>query len=163
MIRGALLAALVATPALAADPYDALKAMDGHWRVTTGSGRIETVDNACSRTGLFFVCEETVQGKPAALVVFRPKGGREDRGDREGGKLAYQVQTLTAGGDRPGPWKDLVIDGTTWTISDAEHQGGRKTRTVITHSGPDYMHVEVQTEGKEDTWTPISSESFTRR
>ena len=159
MIRWAFLAALISTPALAADPYDALKAMDGHWRVTSGSGRIEEVDNACSRTGLFFVCEQTVQGKPAALVVFRPK----ERGDREEGKLAYRVQTLNAGGDRPGPWKDLVIDGSTWTISDAEHPGGRKTRTLITHSGPDYMHVEVQAEGKEETWAPVSSESFVRR
>ena len=158
MIRRALLAALVSAPALAAqtDPYDALKAMDGHWSVTTGMGRTETVDNACSRTGLFFVCEETVQGKATALVVFRPK-------DREEGKLAYRVQTLTAGADRPGPWKDLVIDGATWTISDAEHPGGRKSRTVITHSGPDYMHVEVQAEGKDDAWLSVSTESFARR
>jgi hypothetical protein len=156
MIRWALLVVLVSTPAIAADPYDALKAMDGHWRVTTGSGRVEDVDNACSRTGLFFVCEETVQGKPTALVVFRPR-------DRQEGKLAYRVQTLTAGGDRPGPWRDLVIDGTDWTISDAGSQGGRKTRTVITHSGPDYMHVEVQAEGKNETWVPVSTESFARR
>lgn len=156
MIRAAALSLLIATPALAADPYDALTAMDGHWRVTTGSGRTETVDNACSRTGLFFVCEETVQGKPAALVVFRPK-------DREEGKLAYRVQTLTAGGDRPGPWQDLVIDGTTWTISAADHQPGRKTRTVVTHSGPDFMRVEVQSEGKDETWSTVSTESFVRR
>lgn len=156
MIRGAALAVLIATPALAADPYEALKAMDGHWTVTAGSGRVEKVDNACSRTGLFFVCEVTVEGKPAALVVFRPK-------DREESKLAYRVQTLTAGADRLAPWKDLVIDGTTWTYSDSEHQPGRKTRTVITHSGPDYMHVQVEAEGKDDTWNPISSESFVRR
>jgi hypothetical protein len=162
VIRWALVAALASTPALAADPYDALKAMDGHWRVTTGTGRTETLDNACSRTGLFFVCEETIQGKPTALVVFRPQSHKEV-GDREEGKLAFRVQTLTAGADRPGPWKDLVIDGTTWTISDADHPGGRKTRTVITHSGPDYMHVEVQAEGKGDAWAPVSSESFTRR
>jgi hypothetical protein len=103
------------------------------------------------------VCEETVQGKPTALVVFRPK-------DREEGKLGYRVQTLTSGGDRPGPWQDLVIDGTTWTISGADHAAGRKTRTVITHSGPDYMRVEVQAVGKkEDTWSTVSTESFVRR
>lgn len=156
MIPLASLIVLMAASASTADSYEPLKAMDGHWRVTTGSGRTENVDNACSRTGLFFVCEETVEGKPAALIVFRPK-------DREESKLAYRVQTLTAGGDRPGPWKDLVIDGTTWTYSDSEHQAGHKTRTVITHSGPDYMHVEVEAAGKDDTWTSVSTESFVRR
>ncbi|HEY1562451.1 MAG TPA: hypothetical protein VGF71_16405 [Caulobacteraceae bacterium] len=29
--------------------------------------------------------------------------------------------------------------------------------------GPDYMHVEVQAEGKGDAWAPVSSESFARR
>lgn len=158
MIRAAVLAVLVAAPALAAeaDPYEALKAMDGHWTVTTGSGRTEKVDNACSRTGLYFVCEETVEGKPTALVVFQPKGRNE-------GKLTYRVQTLTAGGDRPGAWKDLAIEGTTWTIADVEHRAGRRTRTVITHSGPDYMHVEVEAQGKDESWIPVSSESFDRR
>jgi len=159
MIR-ALLAALavsVATTALAAEPdaYDALKAMDGHWTVTTASGRTREVDNSCARTGLFFACEQTVAGKPAALIVFLPRP-HEER------KLVFRTQTLTAAGDRPGPWRELTIYGDTWTYGDLEHGEGRRERTVVTFSGPDYMHAEVQTPVKDEDWRTTSSETFKR-
>jgi hypothetical protein len=161
MIRAILAAAAltaVAGGARAASPdaYEALKAMDGHWTVTAGGGRTREVDNSCARTGLFFVCEQSVAGKPAALVVFRPMHGEER-------KLTYRVQTLTAGGDKLGPWRELTIDDDTWTYADLEKSGqGRRQRTVITHSGPDYMHVEVQAEAKDDDWKTLSTESYQR-
>ncbi|MGH7024999.1 MAG: hypothetical protein ACREEB_15615 [Caulobacteraceae bacterium] len=161
MIRGLALAfaILAAAPALAArnDPYEALKAMNGHWIVTGAHGHTETIDNNCARTGLFFVCEQAVGGKPAALVIFLPKG-HEER------KLTFRTQTLTSAGDRPGPWRDLTIDGDTWTYADADRPVGavRKVRTVITHSGPDYMHAEVQATMKGDNWIVLSSENFNR-
>jgi hypothetical protein len=152
------LAVSAATAALAAepDPYDALKAMDGHWTVTAASGRTREVDNSCARTGLFFACEQAVAGKPAALIVFLPRPPHEER------KLVFRTQTLTAAGDRPGPWRELTIDGDTWTYADLDHDEGRRQRTVITHSGPDYMHAEVQTLVKDDDWRTISSETFKR-
>jgi hypothetical protein len=158
MIRWLLLACLVATPVLAAgsDPYEALKAMDGHWTGTTATGRIQQIDNDCRRAGLWFVCDQSVGGKPAALVIFQPTGHGE-------GKLTYRVETLGSGGDRPGPRQELAIDGSTWTITDAAGVGRRRTRTVVTHSGPDAMHAETQAEGKDDTWITLTSESFARR
>ncbi|HEY5288689.1 MAG TPA: hypothetical protein VIJ59_01520 [Caulobacteraceae bacterium] len=153
------LSVAAATPALAAgtDVYDALKAMDGHWIATTAKGRTQTIDNSCARTGLFFVCEQAVAGTPAAIVIFLPKGHEE-------GKLTFRTQTLTAGGDRPGPWKDLTIEDGTWTYTELDHPVGpmHKRRTVVTHSGPNYMRAEVQTELKGGNWITLSSENLTR-
>jgi len=159
MIRALLAALAISAAGIAAagetDPYEALKAMDGHWTVTAGSGRTREVDNSCARTGLFFACEQRVAGKPAALIVFLPRA-HEER------KLVFRTQTLTAAGDRPGPWRELTIDGDTWTYGDLEHGEGRKQRTVVTFSGPDSMHAEVQIPIKDEDWRTISSESFTR-
>ena len=163
MIRVLTALALVAAaaPALAAepDPYDALKAMDGHWIATTAGGRTRRIDNTCARTDRFFVCEQAVGGQPAALVVFLPRGHEE-------GKLTFKTQTLTSAGDPPGPWRELTIDGDTWTYLEPAHGAAPKRRTVVTHSGPDYMRAEIQVEAKgedkDQDWRPLSAETFTR-
>jgi hypothetical protein len=153
--------AAFAAPAVAAerDPYEALKAMDGHWIATAANGRTQRIDNACARTGRFFVCEQAVGGQPAALVVFLPRG-------REEGKLTFRTQTLTSAGDPPGGWRDLTIDGDTWTWVESAHGVAPKRRTIVTHSGPDYMRAEVQAEvkgeGEAATWRSISVETFGR-
>lgn len=146
MIAGAL--AAVAAPALAAsDPYEALKAINGRWTVTRGQNS-ETIENTCARTGLFFVCEQAVRGKPAALVVFLPRetGGR---------KLVFHTQTLTAAGDKARPWHELTIDGDHWTYADIDkpRHGARRERTINSFSGPDYIHFEVQSSTDGETWT----------
>jgi hypothetical protein len=150
----ALALALGAAPALAAgaDPYAALAAMDGRWTRTPAGGRSQTIENRCHRTGLFFTCEQIVGGKPAALVVFLP---RESQGKRQ----VFKVETLTAAGDRAAPWKELVIDGDTWTVSDLEHVHGkvRRQRTVLTYSGPDFVHDEVQASEDGESWKTVSA------
>jgi len=153
----AALALSAASPLLAAEPdaYSALKAMDGHWIATATNGHTRAIDNTCARTGLFFVCEQAVGGTPAAIVVFMPKG-HEER------KLVFRTQTLTAGGDRPGPWREVTIEDGVWTYADLEHSAGGKRRFRITHSGPDYMHAETQVSAKDDDWITVSSENLTR-
>ncbi len=155
-VAGALTA--LAMPALAAsDPYESLKAMEGHWLAATSGGRTQTVDNQCARTGLFFVCEQAVGGKPARLVVFLPK-------ESEGRKRVFRTQTLDSAADRPGPWHDLTIEGDRWTYADLERSRGgkRRERTVVTHSGPDFMHAEIQFSTDGESWTTVSSENLTR-
>jgi hypothetical protein len=157
----ALVLAAVAGSVLAAepDPYDALKAMDGHWIATTASGRTQSVDNTCARTGRFFVCEQTIGGQAAALVVFVPR-------EHEERKLTFRTETLTSAGDPAGPWRDLTIEGDTWTWIEPAHGVAPKRRTVVTHSGPAYMRAEVQAatkgEGEETAWRTVSVETFTR-
>ncbi len=156
MIRLAAALALVAGSALAADdPYEALKAMDGHWIATTAVGHARPVDNHCARTGLFFVCEQAISGQPSALVVFLPK---------EGHGLEFQTETLTAAGDRAAPWRELTIDHDRWIYAGPARPKGvkRRERTVVTHSGPEYMHAEVQSSMDGQNWTVLSSEDFYR-
>ena len=141
----------------ATDPYVALKVMDGHWVATASNGHTRAIDNHCARTGVFFECEQSVNGKAAALVVFLPQ-----QSGRRG--LAYRVQTLTAAGDRPGPWRDLLIDKDRWTYGEAVRSPGhgRAELTIDTYSGPDFMHVEVEAQGNRGTWTTVSSGDLTR-
>jgi hypothetical protein len=160
VICGCVAVALVAlaAPAIAAsDPYESLKAMDGHWLATTSAGRTQTIDNQCARTGLFFVCEQALGGKPTRLVVFLPK-------DSQGRKRVFHTQTLDSAGDRPGPWHELTIEGDRWTYADLERRRGvkRRERTLVTHSGPDFMHAEIQASTDGESWTTVSSEDLKR-
>lgn len=159
LLSAAVLLVICAAPALAAtdDPYEALKAMDGRWIATTSHGRTQTVENHCARTGLFFACEQVVGGKPAALVVFLPK-------ETGGHRLVFHTQTLTAAGDRPGPWRELVVESGRWTYSslDKSQRGERRLRTVDTYSGPDFMHAETQTSANGEAWTTLASEDLNR-
>jgi hypothetical protein len=150
----AIAAALLASTA--ADSYQALKAMEGSWIATTAH-RTQTVDNRCVRTGLFLACEQAIGGKPAFLVVFLPKEASARR-------LVFHTLTLTSAGDRPGAWRELVIEGDRWTYSALEkpRRGERRMRTVDTYSGPDHMHVEVQASANGEEWTPVASESLDR-
>jgi hypothetical protein len=134
------------------DPYEALKRINGTWRVTTSTGRTQNIENHCTRTGLFFVCEQVVGGEPAALVIFLPKG-------RSGGGEAYRIQTLTAAGDAPRPWRDLTVEGNRWIYGEAKTRPGktRRERTINTFSGPDYIHYEEQVSTDGETWITTRS------
>jgi hypothetical protein len=69
-----VLAAIQRIAPVADDPYAPLKLYDGKWDSTTTIGPKEVIriENHCARTGLFFVCEQAVNGKTEALTVFLP-------------------------------------------------------------------------------------------
>jgi hypothetical protein len=148
---------IAAAPAATPDAYQALQAMEGRWIATTSHGRSQTIENRCARTGLFFACEQVVGGKAAALVVFLPRESGERR-------LVFHTQTLTAAGDRPGPWRELTIEAERWTYSDIDKpaHGQLRKRTVDTYSGPDAMHVEIQASTDDERWTTTASEDLAR-
>jgi len=146
-VLATLLAAFGSSALAAEDPYAALARFDGAWNATFSTGRTLSLVNHCARTGLFYVCEQAVGGKPSALVVILPKR----HGERD---EVYAIQTLTAAGDAPGPWRELTIDGDRWEYAAAgkPREGARRARTVNTYSGPDYMHFEVQVSTDGETW-----------
>ena len=59
---------------VADDPYGPLRLYDGKWNIKTSDAEKNEmqVENHCTRTGLFFACEQVVKGKSEALVVFLP-------------------------------------------------------------------------------------------
>ena len=147
MNRARLIAGiLVLFPAIALaapiDAYAPLKRYEGKWIATSSGGKTTVIDNQCARTGLFFVCEQSVNGKAAALVVFLP-------GAHGGAGETWRTQALTAAGDRPGPWHVLTIVGDRWVYADAEAPRGRARRERTPFSGasfsPDYISSRSNT------------------
>ena len=150
MITLLIAAALLAQ---APDPYAALHLYDGRWLVTTpGSVRTVSLENACARTGLYFVCEQRVDGKPVDLVVFTPLGPSAQG-------VTYRSQPLATDGSPQGDGSRLVIDGDQWTYSPAHppQAGQAWERTVNRFFGPDRIRFEVQTSPDAKTWTTTSS------
>lgn len=133
------------------DPYAPLELYNGRWlSQTTGDKPDPAVDlvNHCARTGLFFVCEQVVNGENQALVVFLPTGASADT-------LLYRTQGLSAHADKAGDWGHLTIIGDRWVYSDDEIENGATVhwRTVNVFTGPDRIHFERQRSADGKSWT----------
>jgi hypothetical protein len=127
----------------AADPYAALRMYDGTWKAQNGD---QLVDQ-CALVGTYFVCQQTVNGKVGALLVFVPKGTPGD----------FYTQNILPEGWATGRG-ELHIDGNRWTYSSKSEKDGKVTyhRTVNTFTGTDAIHSESaeSTDGEHWTVTP---------
>jgi len=147
------LAPLGAASAQADDPYASLKRYDGDWTVISSDGKTTQLENHCARTGLFFACEQVLNGKSAALVVFLPAGKTAEG-------QTYRTQALTADAHTPGPWFHLAIDGDRWVYAagaERDKNHPLHQRTLNQFSGPDRIHFEVQTSKDGKAWTTTLS------
>jgi hypothetical protein len=141
---GALLAAD------SADPYAALKMLDGKWEVMFSEQKIPTqLENHCAKTGLFFACEQVVDGKTAALVVYLP-GISTPTGAQE-----YKTRVLTPAAKGGCDWNRLTIEGDKWFYTWESTDDGKKTfwRNVNTFAGRDRIHFEIQHSPDGAQWT----------
>ncbi len=126
------------------DPYAPLQLYDGKWdlipKPADKPGEPMHIENRCAKVGEFFSCNQFVNGKNTALVVFLPVH------PLEGGGYEYRNQALRADADGPGTWGKLEIVGDRWVYSSEESDGGKKTywRTTNVFSGTDKIHFEVQ-------------------
>src|SRR5579883_1760775 len=61
-----------------ADPYTPLRLYEGTWKATSqsegGAPTSKIIANECGRIGQFFGCQQTVDGKAGALILFLPSG-----------------------------------------------------------------------------------------
>ena len=141
----------VTTRGADADPYAALKLYDGSWEVKMSAPEKKTdhLENHCALTGLFFACEQKLNGKSSALVVFLPVG------KTPGGAQEYRTQGLMADASKAGEWGKLVIDGDTWVYTWETSDGKNPVhwRNTNQFSGKDKIHFEVQNSGDGVTWT----------
>jgi|SRR5271165_2477812 len=134
---------------VADDPYAPLRLYNGKWQIVDGDSKApKQIENHCSQTGLFFACEQILDGKTAALVVFLPfaktaKGGEE-----------YRTQVLMPDAKTPGDWNKLTIEGEQWMYTWESTESGKKVfwRNVNTFSGPDKIHFEIQSSADGATW-----------
>ena len=140
----------------AADPYAPLWLYEGAWQVaqTTPAGRKpDRLVNDCARIGRYFACQQTVNGKPSALVVFIP--------DTVPGH--YHTQIVLPDGAASGPSGMLTITGNRWIYLGQPGAKGVRYRTINVFSGHDHIHFESarSTDGK--TWTVTMAGDETRQ
>ena len=142
---------------LANDPYAPLRLYDGKWDVIMASSDRAAdpvhLENHCAKVGEFFACDQVVNGKNTALVVFLPVGPLENGG------YAYRNQTLWMERSGSGGWGNLEIVGDRWVYSSEENDSGKKIyhRTVNVFSGNDKIHFEVQRSDDGAKWTTTMS------
>ena len=140
----------------AADPYAPLWLYEGAWQVaqTTPAGRKpDRLVNDCARIGRYFACQQTVNGKPGALVVIIP--------DTVPGH--YHTQIVLSDGAALGPAGTLTLAGDHWTYLGEPDAKGVRYRTINVFSGHDRIHFESarSTDGK--TWTVTMAGDETRQ
>ncbi len=135
------------------DAYLPLQLYDGKWDLVPASGDKATgtvhIGNQCAKVGEFFACNQFVNGKNVALVIFLPLHSLENGG------YAYHNQALGVDGGGSGSWGSLEIVGDRWVYSSDETDNGRKIyhRTLNVFSGSDKIHFEVQRSEDGTNWT----------
>ncbi len=126
---------------VADDRYAPLGLYDGKWDYTTTIGEKESIhlENHCTKTGLFFACEQMVNGKTAALIVFLPVARMASGGEE------YGITGLSADANPPADWNKLTIEAERWVYSWEDTDGGKKVfwRNVNQFSGPSKIHFEI--------------------
>lgn len=137
----------------AGDPYAPLRLYEGKWDSTTTIGEKEVVriENHCTKTGFFFVCEQVVNGKTEALTVFLPIAKTVSGGEE------YKINGLLADASPPGAWNKLTIDADRWVYSWEDTDSGKKVswRNVNQFSGTDRIHFEIQRSDDGATWKTV--------
>ncbi|HEY6448973.1 MAG TPA: hypothetical protein VIY53_21140 [Acidobacteriaceae bacterium] len=131
------------------DVYTPLRLYSGPWTVTMrdtapGQSRTDSLVNACSLVGRYFACQQTVNGKVSALVVFVPAATPGQ----------YFTQNVMPDGSASGRG-ELTIAGAHWEYSSHDEENGKTTwyRTINDFTGNDRIHFESarSTDGK--TWS----------
>jgi len=150
LCRVVTLLALGCCGLFAADPaFESLWLYQGTWQVNKAGAAPDKLQNDCAEIGHFFLCQQTVNGKVGALIVFTPA---ETAGH-------YYTQAIMADGKASGRRGDLEIQGDRWTYPSKEEAGGKTKyyRVVNVFSGKDRIHFEQgeSTDGK--TWTVNAS------
>jgi hypothetical protein len=126
-----------------------LRQYEGTWTVVSahtmaGDGRPDTVVNHCSEGTAFYTCEQVVNGKSLALVVFT---ATDD-------PTKFHTQPVLPSGRAVG-LSDLTIVGDRWTYSSSgTDEGGKQVfyRTENVFTGRDKIHFEQYESGDGKTW-----------
>ncbi|HYK35933.1 hypothetical protein [Alloacidobacterium sp.] len=141
----ALVSLSAAAQSLPDSVYTPLWNYNGTWKVTIPGKSTDTLVNHCARTGLFFVCEQNVNGSASALIVFTPM-------DAEGN---YRTNAVTKNGMAAGPGGDLEIKGNHWTYLGKGEADGKTTwyRTTNDFSDDSHIHFEQSQSTDKVNWT----------
>lgn len=126
-----------------------LTVYEGTWTIVSahtmaGEGRPDTLVNHCSEGTAFYSCEQVVNGKSMALIVFT---ATEDA-------TKFHSQPVLTSGQAAGRG-DLTIVGDHWTFLGGGKDGsGKETfyRTENFFTGRDKIHFEQYESSDNKTW-----------
>ena len=126
----------------AVDPYVPLRLYEGAWNVTPkGKSPPVRLLNTCARVGRFFACQQTVNGKPGALLIFSPASpGR------------YHTQVVQADGAALGQPGSLSVSGNHWVYLSGPDSKGIRYRTTNNFEGPDRIRFAVAHSSHGKRW-----------
>ncbi|HEX2668709.1 MAG TPA: hypothetical protein VHP13_10080 [Gammaproteobacteria bacterium] len=157
-MKSLLFAAVLAAsslPALAADatsPLDRLNVFAGTWKTESekfdtpysSAGTVSsTLVNQCWKAGNFFICNQSVNGQSAVLLVFTYKGGD-----------SFNISNIPAAGGYASNGS-LVVNGGVWTFPGQTHKFGQVVyfRTVNIYSDNDNLDYREEYSTDQQTWT----------
>jgi hypothetical protein len=126
---------------LANGHYSTLRFYEGKWDLTwDGQKEVTHIENHCAQTGRFFVCEQSINGKTAALIVFLPIATLPSGGEE------YRTQGLDVDASPAGEWGKLTIEGNRWVYTSESMVGGKKVlwRNTNTFAGTDKIRLEIE-------------------
>jgi hypothetical protein len=145
-----------AQPPLATDPFKKLEIYDGDWTVRADrpwsgapTGSSDRLRSLCQRFSTYFACEQTVNQKPVALIVYTAA------------EAPGRFHTRTIATDaRAGGRGDLVLEGNRWTYLDKPPQGlkgpwSRTENTILDNNRIRFAEYQSSNEGK--TWTQTNA------
>jgi len=146
MIPFVMLAALLSlVPGPSPNPYAPLQLYAGAWTVTMNDSGKTTTDSLVNDCHLFarhFACQQTVNGKVGALVVYVPA---ETPGH-------YYIQNVLPD-DRAAGRGELTVEGTRYTYANHNDDSTQWWRTTNEFRGNDRIHFEQATSTDGKTWT----------
>ena len=155
MLPFLLLAALAFAPIT--DPFAPLNLYNGTWTVRaqhpfSGGSGPDTLVNHCTRSEAFYTCEQIVNGKSAALVIFTASS--------EPGK--FDVDNILPNGHASSD-TDLFIHGDHWTFITNSAPNTPRYRTENVFHGPDKIHFEqFESPDGGKTWNKTNEGDDTR-
>jgi hypothetical protein len=138
MLSLSIIAALLllggpAAASLAPSPLDTLTVYDGNWIYTTAANpsKPDHLTNHCHMDDAYYTCEQVLNGKPVALLVFTA-------GDTPG---VLHSQVVLPTGNAVGRGSDLTIAGNHWTFLSKDSTGTtyRVENIIRDH---DHIHSE---------------------
>jgi hypothetical protein len=143
-------------PGAQADPFAPLSLYDGDWSVRAkhpwsgaAEGASDRLQSRCRRFTLYFACEQTVNGKPQALIVYTV-------GEAPG---RFNTRTIAPNG-LAGARGDLTLEGQHWTYLDKPPAGltgpwSRVENVVVDKDHIRFEEYESSDQGK--TWTQTNA------
>jgi hypothetical protein len=134
--------------------FTSIKVYEGTWTVVAshtmaGEGRPDTIVNHCSEGTAFYTCEQGVNGKSLALIVYT---ATED-------STKFHTQPVLPSGQATGR-VDLTIAGDHWTfLGSGKDDAGKETffRTENYFTGRDKVNFEQYESGDNKTWAKKNS------